>query len=270
MRYDVAIITVSTNKLDEACLSSVRRLIDATKLSVAFVVVDNGSSKIDAHAFVKKHVPEAIVVLRDKNYGFGRSCNRGAREVDAEYYFFLNPDTDVKDLNVIQRLYDFMRSLPRVGIAAPRIRYMDGRIQETCCRFHAWYTPIVQRVPFIPRAFADKHRGYFLMEDFDHSSRRLVDWVQGSAFMMDGALFHQLNGFDDRFWMYFEDVDLCRRSWQAGRPVYYVPDVELFHAYGKESAKIHGVVRGILQNAKTRMHILSWLKYLLKWKGASL
>ena len=105
------------------------------------------------------------------------------------------------------------------------------------------------------------------MEDFSHDRRRMVDWVQGSAFMIDGALFDELGGFDERFWMYFEDIDLCRRSWRAGRPVYYLPDVELFHAYGKESDQGAGVVENVLKNRKARTHIMSWLKYSWKWMG---
>ena len=65
--------------------------------------------------------------------------------------------------------------------------------------------------------------------------------------------------------MYYEDIDLCRRSWELGRAVYYLPEAEIYHAYGKESAKIGGVVDGLLHNQKTRTHILSWMKYTLKW-----
>ena len=267
MRYDIAIITVSTNKLFEECLSSVRQLIDATPLKVGFVLVDNGSTAFDAHVLVQTHVPEATVVLRQKNHGFGRSCNRGAAEIEADYYFFLNPDTCVKDLQLLSRLHGFMQAHPKVGIATPKILYMDGRVQETCRRFPRWYMPIAQRTRFLPSAFVERHRQQFLMEDFPHDRRRMVDWVQGSAFMIDAVLFAELGGFDDRFWMYFEDIDLCRRAWLAGRPVYYLPEVELFHAYGKESDQGAGVLGNVLKNNKARTHILSWLKYSWKWMG---
>lgn len=265
--FDIAIVTVSTNKLDEACLTSVKQLIEATPLRVCFVLVDNGSTVFDAHTRVKTHLPEATVILRNKNHGMGRSSNRGAAEVEANYYFFLNPDTCVKDVSLLTRLHAFMQSHPQVGIAAPKVLYMDGRLQETCRRFPSWYSPIAQRTSFLPKKLVESHRKEFLMEDFSHGRRRMVDWVQGSAFMIDGALFRKLGGFDDRFWMYYEDVDLCRRCWNEGRPVYYLPDVELFHAYGKESAKVDGVVTGIVKNHKARMHIVSWIKYTLKWMG---
>lgn len=263
----VAIVTVSTNKLDEACLTSVRKVLDATKLKVKFVVVDNGSTTMDVHALVRTHVPEAVVILRDKNHGFGSSCNLGANEVEAEYYFFLNPDTRIDNPLAVDELYAFMKRYPKVGIVAPRIRYMDGRIQETCRRFPAWYTPIIQRTSIWNKKRAQAHKSEFLMEEFSHAERRLVDWVQGSAFLMDGALFHAIGGFDPRYFMYYEDVDLCRQSWERGRPVYYFPEVEVFHAYGKESAQGNGIVHQLWTNQKTRAHIASWIKYSLKWWG---
>lgn len=267
MKYDVAIVTVSTNKLHEACLESVGKLLNSTELNTAFVLVDNASTVFDAHALTKKFIPNAHVVLRQKNYGFGHSCNRGAREVEADYYFFLNPDTLVKDLKILENLLNFMKTCPVCGIAAPRIFYPDGRVQETCRRFHKWYTPIVQRTSFLSKDFTSQHRSKFLMEDYNHDKYRLVDWVQGSAFMIEGKLFHELGGFDERFFMYYEDADLCRRCWAKGRPVYYIPEAEVFHSYGKESDVGDHLVTGVLKNDKARVHIASWIKYTLKWLG---
>ncbi|MBI4438288.1 glycosyltransferase family 2 protein [Candidatus Uhrbacteria bacterium] len=264
---DIAIVTVTADRLDEACLASVRRLIDATPLTVKFVLVDNDSTAFNAHALVNRFVPEAIVILRDRNVGFGRSCNRGAREVDADYYFFLNPDTRVDDGELLLKLAVFMKSTPRVGIAAPKILYPDERLQETCRRFPAWFTPIAQRTSLMSPKKITAHRAAFLMEDFGHHKPRMVDWVQGSAFMMDAALFHEIGGFDDRYFLYYEDVDLCRSAWVRGRPVYYVPAAVLYHAYGKASAAGTGTWNRLLRNRTTRIHIESWLKYTLKWLG---
>jgi GT2 family glycosyltransferase len=266
-RVDIAIVTVSSNRLDEACLASVRRLIDTTPLRVKFILVDNASTEIDAQALTKKILPEAIVILRDTNVGFGRSCNRGAKEVDADYYFFLNPDTRVDDPEMLVMLYRFLKSYPQVGIAAPKILYLDGHLQETCRRFPSWFTPIAQRTDLMKQKIVDEHRRGFLMEDFSHEKRRMVDWVQGSAFMIDGPLFHDIGGFDDRYFMYYEDVDLCRTCWNLGRPVYYLPEAVLYHAYGKASAEGKSTLDRVLHNRTTRIHILSWMKYTLKYVG---
>lgn len=267
MKYDIAIITVSTNRLDEACLTSVARVMKATPLKTCFIVVDNASTKFDAYEYATSRAPGTIVLHQKENYGFGRSCNRGAKEVDADYYFFLNPDTRIDDDQLLSKLHAFLKKDPSVGIVAPRLRYMDGRIQETCRRFPEWYMPIYQRLSFLAPKRAAEASAKFLMEDFNHATTLPIDWAQGSALMMDGALFHRLGGFDERFWMYFEDIDLCRRTWEQGRTVYYLPDVELYHVYGKESAKSRNVASALLFNQKARTHIASWIKYTMKWRG---
>lgn len=266
-RVDVAIVTVSANKLHEACLTSVRRVLDEVPFRTRFILVDNASTAFDARTYVKQYLPDSIVILREKNYGFGASCNRGAREVDADYYFFLNPDTRIDDPLMLVRLRDFLQRYPQAGIVAPKLLYMDGRVQETCRRFPLWYTPVAQRTSLLSEHKTDEHRRFFLMEDFDHAKHRLVDWVQGSAFMIDGKLFHEIGGFDERYFLYYEDVDLCRSCWVRGRPVYYLPDAVLYHAYAKDSARGEGALNQIFRNPQTRAHISSWIKYTVKWMG---
>lgn len=266
MKYDIAIVTVSRDRLDRDCLESVARLMAASPLKIAFVVVDNASTAFRAHEYVTEIVPEAIVLLCDGNHGFGRSSNLGAAEVDANHYFFLNPDTRIDDAGVLEKMIDALKTFPKIGIVAPRIRYMDGRIQETIRRFPRMFTPLYQRIPqLFPAAWVERHRQWFMMDDFDHATARPVDWAQGSAIMVDGNLWRELGGFDERFWMYYEDIDLCRRAWLKGRAVYYIPEAELFHAYGKESAKMKNLIDGLLRNRVARQHILSWIKYVLKW-----
>lgn len=262
--YDIAIITVTYNRLDDACLRSVRAILDSSPLKIAYVVVDNGSPDIDVHAKVRQIIPEAEIILRKDNHGFGRSCNLAAREVDARYYFFLNPDTQ-PSVELTHALRDFLELHPQVGITAPRMTYDNGILQPTCRRFPRWYSPIVERLTLISERVRAKHRLEFHMEDYQHAKRRMVDWVQGSAMMISSGLFHEIGGFDDRYRMYFEDVDLCRESWARYRPVYYLPDHSMRHAYVKASAAKKGVLHAFLTNHAMRWHIASWLKYEWKW-----
>lgn len=263
--FDIAIITVTYNRLDDACLASVRAIIDASPLRIAFSVVDNGSTELDVHKKVREHVPEAEIILRAKNHGMGRSCNVAARDIDAKYYFFLNPDTDIPDVALVQHLYDFLETTPKAGIVAPKITYGSGELQPTCRRFPRWYSPIAARTELLSEARRTKHHERFHMLDYDHSKRRMVDWAQGSALMMSSALFHEIGGFDERYKMYYEDVDLCRESWARHRPVYYLPERSMVHAYGKASDATKGVVHGVIANRATRWHIASWLRYQWKW-----
>ncbi len=267
MRYDITVVMVSHNDLNEVCLNSLKRAIEQSPLKIGVVIVDNQSTTYEANAFVAQYLPEAVVLLRNGDFGYGRSCNRGAKELDSDYLLILNPDSALPDPKIFDTLHNFLKTNPKAGIIAPKVLYFDERLQETCRRFPAWYMPIIQRTPLKNTDFGKEYIGKFTMIDFDHNQTRMVDWAQGSALFISQKLFQELNGFDDQFWMYFEDIDLCRRSWQLGRPVYYLPEAVIHHAYGRESAKVPGLFRNILTNQLARAHITSWLKYQWKWLG---
>ncbi len=263
--FDVAIVMVTFNKLIPGCLASVRRAIEAAApLKVAFVLVDNGSTAFNPDVAAEE-IPGAIVI-RQPNRGFGNGCNRGAAEVDAGAYLFLNPDTVMHDPRAISTLHAFLRAHPRAGIVAPRLRYPDGTLQETCRRFPTWYVPFLRRTSLSARPRLKRELDRFLMRNYDHAVPRLVDWAQGSALLMDGPLFRRLGGFDERYFMYYEDVDLCRRAWLAGRPVYYVPSAEITHEYARDSMA-GGVLRSLFRRRTAREHLKSWLKYTWRWGG---
>ena len=265
MTYDLAIVMVVTNEVHPDCLASVARARAAASIRTCFVLVDHASDAFDAHSLARSHMPDAIVLCRDGNYGFGASCNRGAREVSARSYFFLNPDTILDDAQTLDRLAEALFSAPKIGIVAPKIAYLDGTPQRTCRRFPSWYAPFVRRTALGNRGPWRRYGAHFLMEDVDLRTRRLVDWAQGSALLVDADLFWELGGFDERYFMYYEDVDLCRSAWARGRAVVYEPSVVLRHAYGQGSAKTKGLVRSVLTNRLARAHIKSWFTYCAKW-----
>ncbi len=264
-KVDVAIIMVSHNDLNPDCLASVKRACEASSLKTQLVVVDNASHAYHANELVDQFFPGGLCLLREGDFGFGRSCNMGANAIEADYYFFLNPDTKLVDEKIIFRLHAYLLKHPKVGIVGPKIFYFDGRLQETCRRFPAWYMPFVQRTALAHTAFGKRYADHFAMRDYDHVMEREVDWMQGSALFMRGDVWKTLGGFDDRFFMYFEDIDLCRRAKDLGYGVVYYPEATLQHFHGKESARIANFFKNLIYNRIARAHIISWAKYSLKW-----
>ena len=264
-RADIAVVMVGHNDLNEVCLASLAEARRRTKLNVQIVIVDNNSKNLRANELTDKFFDDAWCLLREGDYGFGSSCNLGARRVDAQYYFFLNPDTKLIDPDIFDKLYAYMQTHADVGIVAPKILYFDGKLQETCRRYPKWYVPFIQRTFLQYTAFGQAYAASFAMRDYDHAAEKDVDWAQGSALFMDGALWKELGGFDRRFFMYFEDVDLCRRTHARGRRVVYYPETTIQHAHGKESARIPGFLQNLLFNQMARAHIISWAKYFFKW-----
>jgi GT2 family glycosyltransferase len=125
--------------------------------------------------------------------------------------------------------------------------------------------PIVQRTGLGRTAWGRRYADHFLMADDNHDRTRPVDWAQGSALFVRGDVWRRIGGFDDLFFLYYEDIDLCRRVWQLGYEVAYYPEVVIRHAFAKESAKVSGTIAGLLFNRTARWHVVSGCKYILKW-----
>jgi hypothetical protein len=125
--------------------------------------------------------------------------------------------------------------------------------------------PLAQRTRLGQTEWGRRYTEKFLMRDYDHSASRPVDWVQGSAMMLPHNVWHRVGGFDDRYWMYYEDIDLCRRVRLLGLEVAYCPDFVIAHRHQRASAKIHNVVLNLAKSRATRAHVASWMKYHLKW-----
>ncbi len=124
---------------------------------------------------------------------------------------------------------------------------------------------IIYRRTFLGKfGFAKKAIDKFLMRDFDHNKIIEADWIMGSAMMTSSEAVKKVGLMDERFFMYFEDVDWCRRFWEKGLKVVFYPYSEMYHYHGKGSAS-QGVIRSLIFNKYTRYHIASGCKYFIKY-----
>lgn len=266
---DVSIVIVNYRMKEdiEKCLRSLYRDLIGSRLSVQVVVVDNNSGD-DIGTCIKEKYPEIYFIPLKENSGFGKANNIGMEAVKATYYFALNPDTIfLEGQRTVDRLYECMESRPAVGLMGPKVVYPDGSLQYSCWRFPTFWQPLYSRSRFGKSGRGKKYLHSFLMKDFDHERTTPVDAIMGSAMFIRHTARADVGGFDERYWMYFEDIDWSRRMWEAGWPVYYVHDIVLQHAHGRGSAKVPGVVRPLVKNRLARVHFMSWLKYMWKWRG---
>lgn len=266
---DICVTMVTTNEAQtvKTCLTSLYEDIKGTDLDLAIVVVDNASTD-GIENMLKTNFPDVQFIRQETNEGFGKSHNKAMSECKAKYYFVLNPDTEFpKDQGLMQHLYAFMEKHTRVGMVGPKIVYPDGSLQYSIFRFPTFTQPVYSRTKLGKKGRGKKIADHFLMKDFDHNATIPVDWIMGSAMFVRGAAIDKVGMFDDRFWMYAEDSDWCRRMWEAHMPVYYVHDVYIKHVHGRASAKVPGIINALLKNKYARIHIMSWLKYFWKWRG---
>jgi hypothetical protein len=229
--------------------------------------VDNSQNIDGIKEYLASRHPEVRYLDAGGNMGFGRAQNMGLKSAQARFYLPLNPDIVFSNKQqVLAEIIEWMEKNHSVGAVGPRLLNSDGTVQESCCRFHGFLDPLVRRLELDHKyVWARQRVDRYLMRDFDHEQIVPVDWLMGSFLLVRGEAARQVGFFDDRFFMYFEDCDWCRRLWQAGWQVYYYPKARVRHAHRRESAEI-APWKALFASPTARMHVASWLKFFWKWK----
>lgn len=262
MELSIIILNYKMKGLVKNCIKSVFE----SELNIPFeiIVVDNNSND-SIEEMLKEKFPEVKLIKSEKNLGMGAGNNLGIKEAKGKYILILNPDIFVFT-DSIKKIIEKIKADKKIGLVSPKLLNPDKTLQYTCYRWHNLSTPIFRRTPLGNFSFAQKELDRFLMADWTHDEEKEVDWIQGSCLLIPKDVIDQVGAFDDRFFMYFEDTDLCRRISQAGYKIVYYPESEVIHLHRRQSAD--GNVLSSLFNKMTRVHITSWLKYLWKWRRA--
>jgi N-acetylglucosaminyl-diphospho-decaprenol L-rhamnosyltransferase len=228
---DLSIVILNWNVADllAACLRSLPDACGAWWPRTEVIVVDNASTD-DSVAIVRAGFPDVRLILLPANQGFTRGNNAGIGAATGDYILLLNPDT-VAQRGSIAALCDYMGAHPEVGIAGPRLLNPDGTLQPSRRRFPTIATALVESTP-LQRFFQDSRiLGRFYMADQPEDEEQYVDWVSGAALICRRETLAQVGPFDPGFFMFSEEVDLCRRATEAGWRVAYVPQARITH-YG--------------------------------------
>ncbi|MDP1574533.1 MAG: glycosyltransferase family 2 protein [Coxiellaceae bacterium] len=176
-----------------------------------------------AKVLVNEKYPFIKVIESEKNAGFGAGCNLGARDAKGDYLLFLNPDAEIKTIDTLKNMVDFMQAHPQVGVSAPLFSQLD----ET-----SLYG--VQGRDISTSYSGQKEVGLQF-----HALPGDIAWVCGAALMIPKCLFEKIGGFDEQYFMYSEDVDLCLTVRKAGFSIAQVMNTNVMHR-GSESTKSWG------------------------------
>ena len=263
MELSIIIVNYKTKEKIKRCLDSIVSSDLGNLDYEIFLVENNSGDNLNDLVADNKNIK---LITSPKNLGMGGGNNLGIKAASGKYILILNPDTIVKD-KAIKILLDYLKNNSDTALVGPKLLYPDGSLQYSCSRFPKLYTPILRRT-FLGSFFKQSDAS-FMMKDFDHQSVKEVDWLMGSCLMFKKELILK-NGqnfklhFDERYFMYFEDIDLCHQVWSNGYKVVYVPEAVLIHDHYRQSAK-HPWYLAIFLDRITWSHIGSWLKYFIKW-----
>jgi N-acetylglucosaminyl-diphospho-decaprenol L-rhamnosyltransferase len=198
------------------------------------VVVDNASTD-DSMALLAKCSPNVRLVSSPDNLGFGRGANLGARFTAAEYLLVCNPDLVVKP-DAVQRLATALDESPAVALAGPMLREPSGLVYPSGREFPGMAEAVGHGFIGLFWGGNPWTQRYRRIGQEQHRSRD-ADWVSGAVFLVKRKAFDQVGGFDERYFMFVEDVDLCWRLRKAGWRIRYVAEAEVVHQQGLSTAR---------------------------------
>jgi N-acetylglucosaminyl-diphospho-decaprenol L-rhamnosyltransferase len=236
-RVDVIVVCWNDKEKIAVALDSVFALGEVrADAGFANVVVSDNGSRDGSREFIRERYGERVTIVENgANLGFAAACNRAFAVTSAPYVFLLNPDAELKD-RALANMVAFLDAHPRCGIAGSRIYNYDGTIQQSCGEFDTWTGAFLRSSawgelpPF--RRFANGAA----LRDFSYDRAHRIDLAIGAALAIRRDLFAEIGTFDERFFLYHEEVDFAKRAATAGWETWFVPSSEAVHE-GMGSAK---------------------------------
>lgn len=262
---DLSIIILNYNAKD-FLLPCIKGIVEHTaNLDYEIIVVDNASTDGSADYIEHKLLPrftELKLIKSEKNNGYASGNNIGIKVAHGRHVIIMNPDIVIWK-NSLKQMVEFMDDHPKVGMAGPKLLSPDGSLQYFVYRFPTPLVLLYRRTSLSRFKFAQRAIDNYLMTDWDHKDTRPVEWVQGSCIIVRKEAIDKVGLMDERYFLYSEDTDWCRRFWQAGLEIWYLANIELIHYHERASAD--DSFYKSLFNKMSWVHLLSSVKYFNKW-----
>ena len=231
--------------------------------NIEILVVDNSSEDESIGIFRNRFgdMKNVKIIEAPYNLGYGKGNNYALEHAKGEFILIINPDNELEP-NGLETMVKIMKKYDDIGILAPKLVYPDGTIRESYRKFPSVLDILIKRT-FLRRFFKKR------LESYLQSSKKLegvhgTDWLAGACLLIPRSLMSEMKGFDPRFFLFFEDTDLCKRCWKLGRKVMYCPSVKAMDCQERLSG---GGFLPIIFTRTGRMHIVSAIRYFWKWRG---
>ncbi|MEO0022204.1 MAG: glycosyltransferase family 2 protein [candidate division WOR-3 bacterium] len=236
MKLSIIIVTYNSAADIEACLKSVRPVVPHE-----VIIIDNASSdrtrQLLEQAVTSGAHPQLRIIYNPANYGYARANNQGMALARGEYILLLNPDT-VLFPDAIDRMVEYLDRHPEAAGVAPRLLNPDGTTQLSIRSFPT-FSSVLWELTGLPRIFPNCARiNRWRRRDFDYEKFQYVEQPMASCLLLRRSILGALGGFDERFPIYYNDVDLCYRIYQQGSRLAYLPEAKVTHRLGASTSPL--------------------------------
>lgn len=256
MKLSFVILHYKTKNLLRLCLKNIFKL--NFNFPYEIIVVDNASGENLQE--IQEAYPQVKFIFNKTNLGHATGNNIGIKNSTGKYIAVVNPDIIFTSAQDFTDILNFLDAHPEVAILGPKLKNPDGSVQCSCLRPYSIWTPIYRRTPLGWLPWAKKDISRHLMEDFNHQENREAEWILGACMFLRREALIKMGLFNESFFLYFADYELCDRAHENGFKIIYFAKTNIIHYHKRESAKeslIHN-----LFSYPTRVHIKDWLKYL--------
>ncbi|OGU80195.1 MAG: glycosyl transferase [Ignavibacteria bacterium RBG_16_35_7] len=237
MELSIIIVNYNVKEFLQNLIHSLQKAV--SKINHEIIVVDNASDDGSVE-FIREKFPHINLIVNKTNLGFSKANNIALKASKGKFILLINPDTIVSE-NTITKMVEFLNVHPNAGLAGCKILNPDGSLQLACRRsFPGPWTSFCKVTGLSTLFPKSKLFARYNLTYLDEDSTHEVDAISGSFMMMKREVYEKVGGFDEQFFMYGEDLDLCYRVQQSGYKVYYYPGIQIIH-YKGESTKRSGL-----------------------------
>lgn len=271
MDLSLVIVTYNSRAFIGACLDSLRPCLADRQAEVC--VVDNRSSDGTA-AFVREHHPWVTVVESQTNGGFAHGINVGLARTTGNYVLWLNPDSRIRPDSAagLDEWIGWMDENPEVGVCGGKVLNPGGTLQRSVRSFPSYGAVFGARYSIFTKLWPENpFSSKYLRSDLLYDTPAPVDWVSGACLLHRRSVSDAIDGPDEGFFMYFEDVDFCYRAWKSGWKVYFHPAFAVEHHIGGSSEQVPVRMLAARHRSMWRWYTKHfqrfWLKDVFIWAG---
>jgi len=264
MDLSIIVLNYKQKGLVKYCLKNLLSL--SLPILYEIIVVDNASADGLA-TMLKNEFMSVKLVQAEANRGYAAGNNLGIKAAQGKYILVLNPDVYLSQ-HAILGLIDFMEKNPQAGMVGPKVLNPDNTLQYTCLNFPDWHLPFFRRTILGKTKAGQDWLRHYQMQDENLDQPIKAPWLYGACLMISQSALNKVGLLDERYFLYLEDLDWCRRFWENNFEVWYNPLVSAIHFHQRLSAE-SGFLN-VIFSRPARIHLTSWLKYYWKFHNRPL